>query len=101
MINVDTGNAIQIIHQQDATVSQVYYLTFVCGSTCFGHLPAHHQEHAAALRVWFNHWRAAAGALLVVVWQTTTNNAPAAALQQLNQRLLVQLYTPDDGRRDA
>jgi hypothetical protein len=42
-----------------------------------------------------------AGVLLVVVWQTTTNNAPAAALQQLKQRLLVQLYAPDDGRGDA
>jgi len=42
-----------------------------------------------------------AGALLVVVWQTTTNNAPATSLQQLNQRLLVQLYAPDDGWGDA
>jgi len=39
--------------------------------------------------------------LLVVVWQTTTNNAPAASLQRLNQRFLVQLYAPDDGRGDA
>jgi hypothetical protein len=37
------------ISQQDATVLQVYYSTFICGSTCFGHLPAHHQEHATAL----------------------------------------------------
>jgi len=36
-------------NQQDATVSQVYYLTFMCGSTCFGRLPAHHQEHTTAL----------------------------------------------------
>jgi hypothetical protein len=26
-----------------------YYLTFVCGSTYFGRLPAHHQEHTTAL----------------------------------------------------
>jgi hypothetical protein len=51
--------------------------------------------------LWFNRWRAAAGALLVVVCQTTTNNGPTAVLQRLNQRLLVQLYAPDDGRRDA
>jgi len=51
--------------------------------------------------LWFNRWRLAAGALLVVVWQTTTNNAPLVALQRLNQRLLVQLYAPDDGRGDA
>jgi hypothetical protein len=42
-------HTIQIIHQQDATVSQVYYLTFMCGSTCFGCLFAHHQEHTTAL----------------------------------------------------
>jgi len=51
--------------------------------------------------LWFNRWRAAAGVLLVVVWQTTTNNAPTAALQRLNQRLLVQLYDSDDGQGDA
>jgi len=39
--------------------------------------------------------------LLVVVCQTMTNNAPAATLQRLNQRLLVQLYAPDDGRGEA
>jgi hypothetical protein len=36
-------------NQQDATVSQVYYLTFMCGSTCFGRLLAHHQERTPAL----------------------------------------------------
>ena len=54
-----------------------------------------------ASSLWFNRWRAVAGALLVMVWQTTTNNAPAAVLQRLNQRLLAQLYAPDDGRGDA
>jgi hypothetical protein len=29
--------------------SQVYYLTFMCGSTCFGRLLAHHQERTTAL----------------------------------------------------
>jgi len=56
--------------------------------------------------LWVYRWREAAGALLVVVWhvitcQTTTNNAPAASLQRENQRLLVQLHAPDDGRGDA
>jgi hypothetical protein len=45
--------------------------------------------------------RVAIGALLVVVCQTTTNNAPAASLQRQNQRLLVQLYAPDDARGDG
>jgi hypothetical protein len=60
--------------------------------------------HSCTRRLWFYRWREAVRALLVVVWQTcqtTTNNAPAAVLQRLNQRLLVQLYAPDDGRRDA
>jgi hypothetical protein len=39
----------EYFNQQDATVSQVYYLMFMCGSTRFGHHPAHHQEHTTAL----------------------------------------------------
>jgi len=35
--------------QQNATFSQVYYLTFMCGSTCFGHFLSHHQELTTAL----------------------------------------------------
>jgi hypothetical protein len=31
-------------HQRDATVFQFIILTFVYGSICFGHFPAHHQE---------------------------------------------------------
>jgi hypothetical protein len=42
-------HTIKKINQQDATVSQVYYLTFMCGSTCFGHLSAHHQGRTTAL----------------------------------------------------
>jgi hypothetical protein len=37
------------INQQDAAVSQVYCLKFMCGSTCFGRLSAHHQQHTTAL----------------------------------------------------
>ena len=37
------------INQRNATVSQVYYLTFICSSTGFGRLPAHHQELTTAL----------------------------------------------------
>jgi hypothetical protein len=57
-----------------------------------------------SMSLWFKRWRLAAGDLLVVVWQTcqtTTNNSPAANLQRLNQRLLLQLYAPDDRRGDA
>jgi hypothetical protein len=34
----------QVNHQQDATISSVYYLTFIYSSTRFGHPHAHHQE---------------------------------------------------------
>jgi hypothetical protein len=37
-------HTIQINHQTDATIFQFIILTFVYGSTCFGHFPAHHQE---------------------------------------------------------
>jgi hypothetical protein len=42
-------HTIQTINQQDATFSQDYYLTFMCGSTCFGRFLAHHQELTIAL----------------------------------------------------
>jgi hypothetical protein len=41
-------------------VSQVYYLTFMCSSTCFGRFHAHHQEHTTALAAsgfTFGMWR--------------------------------------------
>jgi hypothetical protein len=37
------------INQPDATVSKVNDLMFMCGSTCFGRLHAHHQELTTAL----------------------------------------------------
>ena len=67
------------INQQDATVSQVYYLTFTYGSTCFGRLSAHYQERTTALR---------ASDFTVGEWQLerccscTTNNAPSTTLQR-------------------
>jgi len=56
------------MNQKDARVSQVYYLTFICGSTCFGRLSTHHQELTTALGAsGFYRWSVAVGALLVVV----------------------------------
>jgi hypothetical protein len=57
------------------------YLTFVCGSTCFGCLHAHQQELTTALTAsGFAVGALVVAALLVVVWpvmtdQTTTSNA--------------------------
>jgi len=49
---------------------------FMCGSTCFGRLHAHHQELTTALTAsGFTVGTLVVAVLLVVVWQTTTNNA--------------------------
>jgi hypothetical protein len=40
---------IKQINQLDTTVSQVYYLTFMCRSTCFGCFQFHHQELTTTL----------------------------------------------------
>jgi len=37
------------MNQLDATVSQVYYLTYMCSSTCFWRLHAHHQDLTTAV----------------------------------------------------
>jgi hypothetical protein len=44
------NNSNQPTNQPDATISQVYYLTFICRSTYFGRLHAHHQELTTALK---------------------------------------------------
>jgi hypothetical protein len=42
------------INQPDASVSQVYYLSFKYSSTCFGHPHAHHQElNNCSNSLWF------------------------------------------------
>jgi hypothetical protein len=45
---IDMETRLKQINQQEATVSQVYYL-FICGSTCFARLSAHHQERTTEL----------------------------------------------------
>jgi hypothetical protein len=46
---------IQINHQPDATIFQFIILTFVYGSTCFGHFPAHRQElNDCSGSLWFH-----------------------------------------------
>jgi hypothetical protein len=61
------------INQLYATVSQVYYLTFMCGSTRFGRLHAHHQELTTALAAsGFTVGALVVAALLVVVCRPRT-----------------------------
>jgi len=58
----------QINHQLDATISPVYYLTFIYSSRRFGRPHAHHQEpnnRSCSLR--FYRWSVVVAVLLVVV----------------------------------
>ena len=55
-------------NQLDATISQVYYLTFTYSSTCFGGPHAHHQElNNCSSSLWFYRWSVVVAVLLVVV----------------------------------
>ena len=64
------------INQLDATVLQVYYLRFMCRSTCFGRLHLHQQELTTALTAsGFTVGALVVTTLFVLVWRTTTNNA--------------------------
>jgi hypothetical protein len=50
------------------TISQVYYLTFMYGSTCFGRPHAHRQElNNCSSSLWFYRWNVEVVVLLVVV----------------------------------
>jgi hypothetical protein len=56
------------INQLDATTSQVYYLTFMYSSTCFGRPHAHHQElNNCSSSLWFYLCVVVVAVLLVVV----------------------------------
>jgi hypothetical protein len=58
----------QQINQPDATISQVYYLTFMYGSTSFGRPHAHHQDlNNCSSSLWFYHWSVVVALLLVMV----------------------------------
>jgi hypothetical protein len=74
------------INQPDATISQVYYLTFMYSSTCFGRLHAHHQElNNCGRSLWFYRWSVVIAVLLVVVGpagRTTTNSTATTTLQR-------------------
>ena len=73
-------HTIQINHQIDEKNSQVYYLTFIYSSTCFGRPHAHHQElNNCSSSLWFYRWS-------VVVAET------AAAVVEL---LAMGLRTPE------
>jgi len=58
----------QINHVLDATISPVYYLTFIYSSTYFGYPHAHHQElNNYSSSLWFYLRNVVIAVLLVVV----------------------------------
>ena len=61
-------HTIQINHQLDATISLVFYLTFLYSLTCFGGPHAHHQElNNCSSSLWFYLRGLVIAVLLVVV----------------------------------
>jgi hypothetical protein len=82
------------INQPDATVSQVYYLTFMYGSTCFGRLHAHHQElNNCSSRHWFYRWSVVVAVLLVVVGPTGRPAEEANCSEGETQRTQLQTFS--------
>jgi hypothetical protein len=79
---------IQINHQLDATISPVYYSTFIYSSTCFGSPYAHHQElNNCSSSFWFYLRSVVIAVLLVVVGPvitgpTTTNSTAVTKLRR-------------------
>jgi hypothetical protein len=65
---------------------QVYYLTFMYSSTCFGHPHAHHQElNNCRSSLWFYRWSVVVAVLFVVVGPaglTTTISTATTMLQR-------------------
>jgi NADH:ubiquinone oxidoreductase subunit 4 (subunit M) len=59
---------IQKMDKLDATISAVYFLTFIYSSTCFGRSQAHHQElNKYSSSVWFYLGSVVVAVLLIVV----------------------------------
>jgi len=83
---INTEVLFKQINQLDATISQVYYLTFMYSSTCFGRPHAHRQElNNCSSSLWLYRWSVVVAVLLVVVGPagpTTTNNTATTTLQR-------------------
>jgi len=64
----EESTQLKYITQLDATISPVYYLTFIYNSTCFGRPHAHHQElNNCRSSLWFYRWSVVIVVLLFVV----------------------------------
>jgi hypothetical protein len=77
-------HTIQINQPTIATVSQVYYLTFMYSSTCFGHPHAYRQElNNSSSSLWFYHWSVVIAVLLVVVGPAGSNSTNSTIITTL------------------
>ena len=66
------------INQLDTTTSQIYYLTFMYSSTCYGCPHAHHHElNNCSSSLWFYRWSVVVAVLLVVVGPVVGNRSLA------------------------
>jgi hypothetical protein len=76
------------MNQLDATISQVYYFTFMYSSTCFARPHTHHQQlNNWSSSLWFYCWSVLVAVLLVVVGPagpTTTNSTATNTFKRYN-----------------
>ena len=83
------------INQLDATISPVYYLTFIYSSTCFGRPHAPHQElNNCSSSPWFYRWSVVIAVLLVVVGPAGWLVKPEAATAVV-ELLMIGVRTPE------
>ena len=91
------------INQPDASVSQLYCLSFKYSSTCFGHPHAHHQELVnCSSRLRFYRWNVVVAVSLVVVGPDRPR--PTALSPRSNGKTgggCCSWQAPDDGHEDA
>jgi len=101
------------INQPDATISQVYYLTFnhMYSSTCFGRPHAHHQELSLLSIIrsfplytqrWYMSYRFTDSLRVGSRWNPSWSCSQAVRKTIWHTPLLcVQWKTPDDGQRNC
>ena len=83
----DSQQIIQINHQLDATISQVFYLTLIYSSTCFGRPHAHQQElNNGSSSLWFYFRSVVIAVLLVVVGSAGPNITNSTATTTLQRK---------------